>query len=261
MNKPLFAILIGISLMTSVAPQNSFGENAGCRRDCEAPTFGQLNDGKKMIQNGLIINDKSFDVTEYDQAIPTMTFAAGQPLRVKMTVYENSGVSALQHVSFTISDYKDERHQNDKASISFDQDFTGEQKVNVVDFDKIFDSVKANATSIDAFTTLVVFTFKFQKSIDTSSIIIDTWDNAKNSRKNIFVDAIKVDDKSLEKAIHNAIEKKIAEKKMTMKDQKDGKVEKEKLAESSKDKSKKSAKKPQIAKGKKKIQLPRQYEY
>ena len=261
MNKPLFAILIGIALMTSVAPQNSFGENTGCRRDCEAPTFGQLDDGKKMVQGGLVINDKSFDVIQYEQTIPTMTFAAGQPLRVKMTVYENSGVSALQHVSFTISNYKDERHQNDKASISFDQDFTGEQKVNVVDFDKIFDSVKANATAIDAFTTSVVFTFKFQKAIDTSSIIIDTWDNGKNSRKNVFVDAIKVEDRSLEKAVQNVIEKKMEEKKMAMKDQKDSKVEKEKSSENSKDKSKKPTKKPQIAKGKKKTQLPQQYEY
>ncbi|TBR09013.1 MAG: hypothetical protein EPO62_05485 [Candidatus Nitrosotenuis sp.] len=259
MNKPLFAILIGLVLVTSVASQSSFGENAGCRRDCEAPTFGNLDDGKKMVQSGLVINDKSFDATQYDQVVPTMTVAAGQPLRVKMTVYENSGADALQHVSFTISDYKDERHQNDKASISWDRDFTGEQKVNVVDFDKMFDGVKANATSIDAFTTSVVFTFKFQKSIDPSSIIIDAWDNSKNSRKNIFVDAIKVEDKSLEKAIQNAVEKKIAEKKAA-KDQSD-KSEKEKSSEKSKDKSKKSTKKPQIAKGKKKVQLPRQYEY
>lgn len=260
MNKPLFAILIGMVLMTSVAAQSSFAENAGCRRDCEAPTFGKLDDGKKMVQNGLVINDKSYDVTEYDQAVPTMTVAAGQPLRVKMTVYENSGTSALQHVSFTISDYKDERHQNDKASISWDQDFTGEQKVSVVDFDKMFDGVKANATSVDAFTTSVVFTFKFQKSVDASSIVIDAWDNSKNSRKNVFVDAIKVEDRSLEKAIQNAIEKKMAEKK-TAKDQSGNKAEKEKSSEKSKDKSKKPTKKLQTAKGKNKVQLPRQYEY
>ena len=258
MNKPLFAILIGMVLVTSVAAQSSFGENTGCRRDCEAPTFGKLDDGRKMVQNGLAINDKSFDVTEYDQAVPTMTFAAGQPIKVKMTVYENGGASSLQHVSFTISDYKDERHQSDKASISWDQDFTGEQKVSVVDFDKMFDGVKANATSVDAFTTSVVFTFKFQKSMDASSIIIDAWDNSKNSRKNVFVDAIKVEDRSLEKAVQNAIEKKMAEKK-TEKDQSDSKAEKS--SDKSKDKSKKPTKKPQIAKGKKRVQLPRQYEY
>ena len=256
MNRQLFASFI-ILFFIALASHNAFGD-VGCRQDCEAPTLGILDDGRLVVEKGLTINEKSFDVTNADQIISRMKFTVDQPISVKVLVYENNGVSSLQHVSFTIADHKNGQIQDDKASISFDQDFTGAQKTSVTDFDKILDHIKVNATSIDSFTTSVVFAFKFQKPIDASSIVIDMWDYGRNSRKSTFIDALEIDGKSLEKNIEkNTVEKKTIQKK----DQNSKDVVREKSSDNTKDKSKKITKKPQISKGKKKVQLPQQYEY
>src|SRR5574338_162296 len=199
MNRPIFALLLAGILVTSVLAQESHAENSKCSRDCVAPTLGTLDDGKVIVEKGLTINDQSFDVSGFSQTIPTQTLIVGQPVIIKMIVNENNGVSSLRYVSFSINDYKGERDQTEKARIAFVQDYTGAQKLDVLDFDKILSNVKYNATQIDSFNTVIYFTFDFTKSVDKSSIIIDTWDDAKSSRKNILLDAIQVVEKSMEK--------------------------------------------------------------
>lgn len=254
MNKPVFAILLAGILVTSVLAQESFAENSKCDGDCVAPTFGTLDDGRVIVEKGLTINDQSFDVSEFSQTIPTQTFTVGQTNTVKLTVYENSGVSSLRYVSLTISDYKGERDQTEKARIALTQDFDGTQKLDILDFDKILSNVKYNATQIDSFTTVVYFTFDIAKSVDKSALIIESWDDARNARKNILLDTIKAEEKSMEKIK----EEKMMEKKMTQK-KNPVKVEEKKEEKSEKSKEK-STKKPQIAKGKKTKKLPRQYQ-
>jgi hypothetical protein len=251
MNKPLLAILTATILMASIISQNSFAENSNCSVDCVAPTLGELDDGKKLVDKGFTINGQSFDVTGFSQTIPTQTFFVGQPITVKMLVYENNGVKSLRHVSLSINDYMGERSQNEKASIAFMQKFDGTQKVDVLDFDKMFENVTVTATPIDSVTTSVVFTFNFQKTLDTSEIIVNTWDDALSARKHIFFDAIKVEAKSMEKVK----EEKTMEKKMA--DKKEEKGDEKMKKKSSDKKDDKSTKKLMPAKGKKKAKMPK----
>lgn len=254
MNKPVFAILLAGILVTSILAQESFAENSKCDGDCEAPTFGTLDDGKTIVEKGLTINGESFDVSGFSQTIPTQTLTVGQTNTVKLTAYENSGTNSLRYVSISISDYKGERDQTEKARIAFTQDFEGTQKLDILDFDKILTNVKYNATQVDSFTTVVYFTFDIAKPVSKSALIIESWDDARNARKNILLDAIKVEEKSMEKVK----EEKMMEKKMTQK-KTPVKVEEKKEEKSEKSKEK-STKKPQIAKGKKTKKLPRQYQ-
>lgn len=254
MNKPIFAILLAGILVTSILAQESYGENSKCSVDCVAPTLGTLDDGKVIVEKGLTINDKSFDISGFSQTIPTQTLNVGQPVTVKLIVNENSGVSSLRYVSFAITDYKGERDQTEKARIAFVQDFEGTQKLEVLDFDKILSNVKYNATQVDSFNTVIYFTFDFAKPVDTSAIIIETWDDERSSRKNILTDAVQVVDKSMEKIK----EEKMMEKKMTEK-KSSAKAQEEKNEKKSEKKSE-SKKKPMISKGKKKNKLSRQYQ-
>lgn len=254
MNKPVFAILLAGILVTSVLAQESFAENSKCDGDCVAPTFGTLDDGRVIVEKGLTINDQSFDVSGFSQTIPIQTFIVGQTNTVKLVIYENSGVKSLRYVSLTISDYKGERDQTEKARIALTQDFEGTQKLDILDFDKILSNVKYNATQMDSFTTVVYFTFDITKPVDKSALIIESWDDARNARKNILLDAIKAEEKSMEKVKEEKMmEKKMAQKKTPVK------VEEKKEEKSEKSKEK-STKKPQIAKGKKTKKLPRQYQ-
>lgn len=247
MNKSMLAILIAGILTASIYSQNSFAENSRCSVDCVAPTLGQLDDSTVLVEKGLTINDQSFDVMQYSQVIPTQTFKVGQPIKVKMLVYENNGVKSLRHVSLAISDYKDERNQYQKAAISFIQEFDGAQKTEVLDFDELFDNVKVNTTTIDQFTTSITISFNIKKPVDTSSLIVDVWDDARSSRKNIFLDAIKIEEKGTEK-----IDEKISVKTMSKKtEQKSIEKVKKKTPVKTEEKSKEKSSKTTVGKGKK----------
>ena len=252
MNKPVFAILLATILMAPILTHQSFAENSKCDGDCEAPTFGTLDDGKILVQKGLTINGQAIDISGFSQTIPTQNLIVGQSNTVKMVVYENSGIKSLRYASFAIADYKGERDQTLIARIALTQDFEGTQKIDILDFDKILSNVKYNATTTDPFTTSIVFTFEIVKPVGKSAVIVEAWDDARNTRKSILLDAIQVSDKSIEKAKEEKMmEKKKAEKKIPVK------VEEKKEEKS--DQTKKSTKKLQVAKSKKKIQYKQHY--
>jgi hypothetical protein len=219
-----------------------------------APTIGSFDDGQKIVDEGLSINDQSFDVTEFSQTIPTQMLVVGQPTTVKLTVYENNGVDALRYVSFAIADYKGERNQIQKARIAFMQNFDGVQKLDVLDFDGLLYDIKYTATKIDSFTTMIKFTFEFAKPVDKSAIIIEVWDDARNARKNILLEAIQVKDLGIKKdEKEKMMEDKVEQEKAPVK------VEEKKEEKSEKPKEK-WTKKPQMVKGKKKTKLKQQYQ-
>ena len=254
MNKPVFAIFLAAILVTSALAQESFAENSKCDGDCEAPTFGTLDDGRMLVEKGLTINDQTFDITGFSQTIPTQVLVVGQPVTVSVIVYENSGVKSLQYTAISISDYQGERSQTEKARIAFMQDFEGTQKLDVLDFDKMLSNVKYTATQIDSFRTMIQFTFEFAKPVDKSTLIIEAWDDSRNSRKSILFDAIKAEEKSMQKAKEEKMmQKKMVDKKTPVKTE-------EKKEEKSEKSKEKSTKKPQIAKGKKKTKLKQQYQ-
>ena len=261
MNKSAFAVFLGIILMASTFTHVAFAENSKCSRDCEAPTLGTLDDGKVIVENGFSINGQSFDISGFSQTIPTQSLVVGEQVTVKMIVYENSGVKALRYTSFAIADYKGERDQNEKASIAFVQDYTGAQKIDVVDFDKLLSDVRYNATAIDSFRTMIQFSFEFAKPVDKSAIVIETWDESKSSRKNVLFDAIQVEEKSLEKIKEEKMIQKIAEKKIEKKavEKTPVRIEEKKQEKTEKQKDK-FTKKPQIAKGKNKKQFKLHYQ-
>jgi len=248
MNKHL-GILMAAVLMISISSYNAFAENSNCRSDCVAPTIGTLDNDQVMVTNGFTINGQSFNVTEYSQKTPTVKFLVDQPITVKMLVYENSGVQALRQVDLTISDYKDERNRNDKASISFNRDFTGLQKVDVLDSARILKNVKVNAIPVDQFVTSIVFTFDFQKPVDTSSIIVDMADDSRSSRRNILLDSVIVENKNAEKIKDvKTLENKVTEKKDIKTVEKKA-IEKKDTEPVKKEKSKEKSSKTQAGKG------------
>src|SRR5574339_443140 len=122
--------ILSISLFTANVYAS---ENANCSRDCEAPTLGVTDSGQRVIDNGIAINGRTFEVYHQIQTNPTMTITTGNTAKVKLMIYENDGVSELRHASIAITDYQDDKNQNDKVLISFDQDFTGEQSFDVTD--------------------------------------------------------------------------------------------------------------------------------
>jgi hypothetical protein len=190
MTKILLQLVIAAGILSSVfILTTAYAEI--CSRPCEAPTIGVLDNGQRIVENGLVISGRAFDVENQIQTIPTMTFNTETLARIKLMVYDNDGVDALRTVSITISDYRDDKNRNDMARISFNQAFTGAHSVDVMDKNGLLKDATATATQLDEFRTEVVFSFRPVKPFDTSALIVDMWDQDQSSRTNVFLDAVK----------------------------------------------------------------------
>jgi hypothetical protein len=193
MTRVLLQILIAVGVLSSVSlfAVNSFAENANCSGDCEAPTIGLLDNGEQVVTNGLTIGGQSVDVGQHIQSFPTQAFSTGNTVKVKLLVHENNGISALRHVSVAISDYQDDQHRSDKATVSFEQDFEGMQTTSVTDNGNLLKGTTATLTVLDEFNASVEFSFTIMKPFDTSAVIVESWDADNSSRSNVFLEAIK----------------------------------------------------------------------
>lgn len=191
--------------------------DTGCRRDCEPPTLGVLYTGQRVVENGLSINEKSFSVAERTQTIPTINVKTGQPINVKLVVYENSGVTQLRDVSLSIGNYEDDRNKNMLATLSFKQPFTASlgqplvsgsdvsQVTSIEDTSGLFQDVLISASEIDSYRTEVDMSFKVLRPLEASDIIIQTMDAKRGTGYNIFYDAIKVNGKEIIQKVEKSI--------------------------------------------------------
>lgn len=209
MTKDLFQLLIITAVLSSsILTVNAFADT-GCRRDCEPPTLGVLYTGQRVVENGLTINDKSFDVAELTQTIPTTTIKTGEIVKIKLIVYENSGAIYLRDTSVSIGDYADDRNKNILATISFKQPFTAvlkqplvlgsdiSQSTHIIDPSGLLKNVSVKTSEIDSYRTAVDVSFKAVKPLDTSDIIIQTMDAKLETGSNVFYDAIKITGKEI----------------------------------------------------------------
>lgn len=193
MNKTLLHTLVAIGIMSTLSIAtltNVYAENA-CRRDCQAPTMGVFDNGKRIVSGGLTINGQTFDVNDELQTIPTQVSNTGETITVRLLVYENTGVNNLAHVTLGIGDYPDHNHESEKVSISWDQKFDGTKSFSVSDSKGLLKGVNVVATPLDTFTTALDFSFSATQPLD-GSIKVDMWDGNRSDRTNYFTNAISV---------------------------------------------------------------------
>ena len=193
MTRVLLQILIAVGVLSSVSlfAVNSFAENANCSGDCEAPTIGLLDNGERIVTNGLTIGGQSVNVEQQIQSFPTQAFSTGNTVKIRLLVHENNGIDALRHVSVSISDYQDDKHRSDKATVSFVQDFEGMQTTSVMDDGNLIKGATSTLTMVDEFNAAVDISFTIMKPFGTSAVIVESWDADNSSRSNVFLEAIK----------------------------------------------------------------------
>lgn len=200
-----FQLMIAVAILSSVSlfTVNAFAD-IGCRRDCEPPTLGVTYEGKQIVNNGFTIDGKSFDVAELTQTLPTTKARTGEIVKIELVAFENSGAEYLKGTSLSIGKYVDDAHVNIMSTISVNQNFVAllksplpsysdnSQMVTVDDPTGLLKDVVVKTSEVDSYRTSIVFTFRVTKPIDTSDIIVNTIDAKKNSRTNVFHDAITV---------------------------------------------------------------------
>lgn len=210
MTRTLFQLLIAVTVLSSVSLLAvNASADTGCRRDCEAPTMGVTYEGKQIVDNGFTINGRSFNVDELTQTLPTTKVRTGEIVKIRLVVFENSGGEFLKNTSLSIGDYADDQHVNILSTISFDQNFVAVLKaplssdsdvsktITVTDPSGLLKDVMVKTSDVDSYRTAVDIIFRVTTPIDTSDIIVKSIDAKKNSRTNVFYDAIAVTGKQI----------------------------------------------------------------
>lgn len=202
-------VIVAIFVLFSISLMSVSFADVSCSRDCEPPTLGVLYTGQTVVEKGFTINDKSFDVSERSQTVPTSVLRTGQLVNVKIITYENSGATYLRDVSLSIGNFEDDKNKNMLATMSFQQPFTGllnrplasgtdvSQTASVDDPTGLLKDVKITTSEVDSYRTKIEMSFKIQRPLDTSDIIIQTMDAKRHTGYNVIYDAIKVDGKDI----------------------------------------------------------------
>ena len=172
------------------------GSGGGCSGDCTSPTLGIDEQGKSIINGGLTINLESFDVEQYSQTIPTQIFKTGEKNIISLKIYENTSPEYLSHVEIHFNPH--DRIVGgviiEEPIVSIVWDDTGGEILYGIYGDEEMITDISIEQRIEDGLALVTFKFEFLKSLDTSTLMIKTWDEERNSSKNYFYEAIKVID-------------------------------------------------------------------
>ena len=184
----LFSFFILVSTSSyAFADHGSGSSGGGCSGDCTPPTLGIDNSGREFVNKGLTINNKEFSVKDFKQDIETQEIPIGEPVIIRIRIYENQGTHALSHVGLMLGlDHKFVGNTNievHNVEINWDKTFDGIESIEVKDDYAYVEDVKITHKIIDNPAGLsselneLEFIFTPTTIFQASPLIIKTWDN------------------------------------------------------------------------------------
>jgi hypothetical protein len=134
----------------------------------------------------MIINDKGFVLSGYSTTIETQSLETNTPHTIKFMYYE---ADKIQHFSLytNLRDANTAIHQSDTQILYFDG-----QEIEVIDPNGFFQDVSFTLNEIDDLKKEIVLEITFANEMDTSDIILRSWDPYLNSFDTYILDAITV---------------------------------------------------------------------
>ena len=135
----------------------------------------------------LSIDDKGYPLAGYSNTLVTHTLEVGQPVIIRVGLHD---LSDLQHLTFATNlDEKNMEIHKSNAFIEYDKD----DDLQIVDSNGFFDTVNVFLTE-KGIQKIVDFEITFAKPMETSGIIIRSWDVKRISADTLIFNAIQVMD-------------------------------------------------------------------
>ncbi len=198
----LFFIFLLSSIGLAFADHGS-GGGGGCSGDCNPPTMGLDERSRQIVFDGFTINNDSFNVSNFEQSIPTQKIPVGKPVDITLLIHENSGAFYLSYVDLILGQ-KDEIISGqliptNLVQIVWEKTIDGEESFYVIDENNYVSdvSVESFVDGDPSQNTLTKLTFSFipTKSFDSNPIVVNMWDYNRNSWTNYFQNALEVNEK------------------------------------------------------------------
>jgi len=178
-----------VSIYFSNAPLAPQG--GGSSGDNTAPTFNtfSVTGARTQQEDGTIgfggILSQEIQLTN---KMPTAIVETDNEIQLRMLLYENSGTSALQHISLYTNLHGKDRIDKSDTYVQYDKG----KPIKIVDKNGYLSDTKVSFVQRNN-NVEWVFSLTFAKPMDASNIIVRAWDIDRNSRDAVFLDAIKVE--------------------------------------------------------------------
>ncbi len=171
-------IVSSIGINTAKADMNGHGIHFG-------PEFG----GGRYVQysDGLTINHKTFDISNFAQQIETQTLYVGAPATIKLKIFHNLGSYAIEDVALFLN------LKGNNPSISQSDTWIQYDKyggVSVHDPHNICGDAKVNVT-YDKYLMYITFSITPKSPMNTSDIIVRAVDSNLSFGDVVMLHAIK----------------------------------------------------------------------
>jgi len=168
-------------------------KSGGCN-DCVPPSISKR--GLAEIPDGFTINDQIFSIEKRTNALETYEANVGDTVKFNLRAYENSGAVNVMFSGMYMDLHGKTVSRND--SPAFIEYFLKDQTYEVLDKNKIFSAVGVTHEVTKPYPNInqemmdITFTVIFGKPMETSHIIVELWDQKRNSERIYLYDALKV---------------------------------------------------------------------
>jgi hypothetical protein len=175
----------------------------GCTGDCEEPTLGIDDSGRRLVDGGFTYNGKSIDVERFFTPYPLVTVSTGIENMAEFKIFDNKGPDNITHFELAFGLAKGESIGTSKVVINWDKSFDGIETVTLNDPENILENVKVT-TSEDAcldnqsqkcLAIQIVHTFR--APLDFNILGTNVWDYNRNAWQNYYNHGVEIIGESL----------------------------------------------------------------
>jgi len=176
----------------------------GCDGDCDEPTLGVNNKGKRLVDNGFTYNGYPIDVERYFTPYPLITVDVGKQNKAVFKIYDNLGLDNIRHFDLAFGLVTGQILGTSNVIISWDKSFAGTETISIVDPHNVLDNVRvitSEGSCRDSSTTndclIVTVYHTFRESLDFDMVGTNVWDYKRNAWQNFYNHGIHIEGESL----------------------------------------------------------------
>ena len=200
----------GLTATASSALTGDFGlfvaavfSTGGCSGDCEEPTLGINDDGRRLVDGGFTYNGKSIDVERFFTPYPLVTVQTGKENTAEFKIFDNGGPDNIRHFELAFGLAKGESIGTSKVVINWDKSWDGIETVTLDDPENVLENIKVitseGSCSDDQLQKCLVVqvVHTFRAPLDFNILGTNVWDTRHNAWQNYYNHGIEIVGESL----------------------------------------------------------------
>jgi len=175
----------------------------GCSGDCEEPTLGINDDGRRLVDGGFTYNGKSIDVERFFTPYPLVTVQTGKENTAEFKIFDNGGPDNIRHFELAFGLAKGESIGTSKVVINWDKSWDGIETVTLDDPENVLENIKVitseGSCSDDQLQKCLVVqvVHTFRAPLDFNILGTNVWDTRHNAWQNYYNHGIEIVGESL----------------------------------------------------------------